>query len=103
MKCCPACGQTLPPPFPEGVVLRAGQRTIFEAILKAGKHGIASERLVAIRYGNDPSGGPENPKNAICSHITHINKLLKKAGKRIEGGRGGAGAFYVLKDISECK
>jgi len=84
-------------------MLKAGQRVIFEAVLKAGKHGISSDRLVAIRYGDDPNGGPEDPKNAVCSHITHINNILKKVGKRIEGSRGGAGAFYVLKDLPACK
>lgn len=106
MKCCPACGQTLPR---EAVIRDASlsplQSSIFRAVEKAGSHGIHRDRLFQHLYGDRADGGPDSGVRCIQVHIFQLNKRLAKIGKRVcqAGGkytRPGDGTFYVIEDVS---
>lgn len=100
MKCCPACGQTLPDPeLIKGITFRGKKQVILQAVFKAGKHGICNERLVELLYADDREGGPENPNNTISAHVWAINKILRPRGLQIRSsaiGRRASDGGYVL-------
>lgn len=100
MKCCPACGQTLPPDTPSNVRLTPVQNKIFQIIRKAGKYGISRDEVHKKAYADDIDGGPEWG-NVISVHVNRINKRLKPANMKIiaEQGRGSSG--YMLVEV--CK
>lgn len=95
---CKCCGQTLPTPYPKGVRLPKVQLAIFEAIRKAGKHGIARARVREVVYADDPEGGPEFD-NVISVHVQRINKALNPAGLKIQSSRGRGNSCYKLLEI----
>ena len=104
MKCCPACGQTLPLPLNiSDLGLRGQQIKLFLRVHRAGQHGISAGDLVNYMYDDDPNGGPVDPKNVLSARISILNRRLKSIGKMIRAGTGSGGTNYVLKDLPQCK
>lgn len=101
MKCCPTCGQTLPPASElNGVVLSKTRKRIYELVRRAGKYGIISDDLFDLVYQDDPNGGPENGKHVVSQHIYYMNRQLAPIGKKITaGGRGPYPHSYKLVDL----
>lgn len=93
---CACCGQTLPPDLPDGLVLRGKRFTIYDAIRKAGKHGIDSRRLWSMLYDHDPNGGPEST-NIISAHVGQINHRLRPFGQKLISGQAGHGVFGIYR------
>lgn len=99
MKCCPNCGQTLPPKLPAwGVNIVGVKHVLLDRIHKAGKHGISGPALFDFVYGNvkDP---PASGLNIISQMIIQTNRLIEAQGWRIKSSsRGGVGnhAVYTL-------
>ncbi len=87
---CPTCGHPvrdwIHPPSADEPVLQGKQKQIFDAVEKAGKNGIHSERLFHLLYGADPNGGPDFKCLAVI--VRHLNMKLKKRGIKVWAGRG---------------
>lgn len=99
-KCCPTCGQTLPPDKPLGLELRGHQLTIANLLLKAGPHGLDTDVLFARLYENDPNGGPLTGKKILSVLVNQLNKRLALVGKKIKATSYGPGpCSYVMKDL----
>jgi DNA-binding response OmpR family regulator len=93
---CPCCGQALPRDFSfSGLRVEGKQREVLEAVMRAGSHGIHSERLFDKVYWQDEDGGPNFSCLAVT--ISQLNKKLAPFGKKVHAGRGSR--FYALKDI----
>lgn len=106
VKCCPACGQTLPPLFDAGIKFKPAAQALIDIVWKAGKHGIATDQLFDKLYANDSDGGPASGMKTVHTRICYINKRLMTKGYRIQGEHmggnvGGINGMYVLKKISE--
>lgn len=93
---CACCGQTLPDDMPEGLVLRGKRRAIYEAVRRAGSHGIDARRLWALLYGNDPNGGPTY-RNIISVHIAHVNHALIPFSQKLWSGPTGNGCHGIYR------
>lgn len=104
MKCCPACGQTLPAKLKLKAPLSPWQRRVVERVHAAGKEGIYSDDLLDFAYGADEDGGPLTGRKALAVRIYWINKKLKLDGKCVRAPKGGHNTptAYVLKDLP-CK
>lgn len=102
-KCCPTCGQTLPPDRKGWSYLFRGRSAkIVEVVQKVGPNGIVSDALFDRVYGDDPDGGPDGGVKSMCVLIAAINRRLATVGKRIRctsRGRGGPHP-YVMQDVS---
>ena len=96
MKCCPACGQTLPPGIPKGLVLRAGHQRIYDIVRRAGPYGITSTDLCDKVYADDPNGGPLDARNTLACRIVYLNRKLKPFGQRVTCGGGRSDGAYKL-------
>lgn len=94
-KVCPCCGQTLPPPGPD-VHLTPRERTVFEAIRKAGKYGIPVERLINALYADHEDGGPLHAKHIVYITVRALKDKLAPFGAIINSygaGRGTVGRY----------
>jgi len=61
------------------------------------QHGITPERLFDALYANDPNGGPDTGRRAVCVQRVITNRKLRSLGICITStGRGRAGGFYAL-------
>jgi hypothetical protein len=98
MSSCSACGQALPLPFDIGIELSPRRRELLEIVYRAGRYGIATERVIELLYGNDPNGGPENARKTVHIRVCQLNKLLAPRGWRIYG-RGAHNGFYILEKL----
>ena len=98
---CKCCGQTLPPAIDTGLVLAPGYQRILDALHRAGKHGIESERLFAILYSHDPHGGPVTGLKCMHVRIWYLNQQLKKVGLRVKGQHTGSAenGYYRLVNV----
>lgn len=86
---CNCCGQTLPEKINLGIKLCPGHQTLINAIVKAGKQGIRSDRLFEFVYsGSD--GGPDTGIKVLHVRISLLNKRLRKVGFEIVGERTGS-------------
>jgi hypothetical protein len=78
------------------VLLSRMQFRLFCLVAQA-KHGITPERLFDALYANDPDGGPDTGRRAVCVQRVLTNQKLKPLGICITStGRGRAGGFYEL-------
>ncbi len=101
MKCCPTCGQTLPPEkIPGGERLRGKKYKMVHALHKAGANGLPTQVLFDRMYGDDPEGGPETGIKVIAVFAWHVNKILKLEGYRVHGTRGRCEGNYVLEKLA---
>jgi hypothetical protein len=75
--------------------LKRYQKQIFEAVQKAGKNGIHSERLFDFLYGHDPNGGPDF--KTLAAIVACLNRKLKPHGVKIFAGRGGDRVYRLVK------
>jgi hypothetical protein len=100
MNICPTCRQIvrdwiwIDEPS-DSVRLFGKQKEIYEAVVKAGKNGIHSERLYDLLYSHDPNGGPDFKCLAVS--IRWLNKKLEKKGEKVYAGRNRR--FYRLVKI----
>jgi hypothetical protein len=101
---CPACGhpirdwvhvRTSPLPGEDFPALKRYQKQIFEAVQKAGKNGIHSERLFYLLYSHDPNGGPNF--SGLAAIVAHLNRKLKPHGVKVFAGRGGDRVYRLVK------
>ena len=100
MRCCPHCGQTLPPAFPD-VHLTPQQARIYERVRKAGKWGIRSDDLIDWLYADREDGGPDSAVKVLHCQVSKMNKRLKPFGKAVRappGGRIGP-STYTVRDL----
>lgn len=94
MKCCHACGQTLPEEGPSGLKLRGTKKVLFERVKKAGKNGIDSDVLFNYVWGNVPSSPT---KCTMHQHLSRLNSILVDFRLKIKGsGMGRGGMSYTL-------
>lgn len=78
------------------VLLSRTQFRLFVLVAKA-RHGITPQHLVDALYADDPNGGPNTGRRAVCVQRVIANRKLKPLGICIEStGRGRAGGFYEL-------
>lgn len=94
MKCCPTCGQQLPPKL----VVHGTVRQRIVDILAARPHGYTSTELMGLVYADDPDGGPDDSV-ALRVSIYNANKELAKHGYRIKATNPGRGARYQLVSL----
>lgn len=74
--------------------LKGKSQRILDIVVKAGKGGIDSERLLGIVYADDVDGGPLCAQKSLHTLISNANRrYLKAAGYQIKGERTGHGAF----------
>lgn len=102
MKCCPTCGQTLPPDRTRWAYMFRGRSAkIVEIMQKVGSEGIFSDALFERVYGDDPDGGPDGGVKSMSCLIAAINRRLKTVGKRIRATSRGRGGYhpYVMQDV----
>jgi hypothetical protein len=98
--CCPSCGQTLPRDYlfigtdKSPLALQGTKLTIFNAVSKAGAHGIHAERLYNIVYAGVRDGGPGF--KTLATHVHQLNKCLRVAGKMVACGRGGSRQYRLV-------
>ena len=76
MKCCKACGQTLPPRLKLSVKLAPGAQRIVDRVHRAGSNGILSTELFDFIYGDDPEGGP-NEGRQLAIRLSELVASLK--------------------------
>lgn len=106
-KVCECCGQTLPPRLDLGIRLSPVRRRILDEVVKAGRYGIRSERLVSMIYESQADGGPISAQKALHVQVFHLNSVLAMFGKRIRsvgphGGSSGCGS-YALIDLAQMR
>lgn len=82
---CKCCGQTLPEKVALGIKLAPGEQLIVDSVVKAGQHGLHSDRLFNILYGDDPNGGPSTGINTLHVRVWHLNRKLRTVGYTIKG------------------
>jgi hypothetical protein len=98
---CKCCGQTLPKKVNLGIKLCPGHQQMVETIVKAGKHGIRSDRLFDSLYSG-PDGGPDTGMKVLHVRISLLNKRLRKAGYEIVGERTGSanpGHYRLMRHV----
>jgi len=104
LNLCPHCGhpmrdwlhvRNLPIQGEDFPRLRRHQKEIFEAVQKAGKNGIHSERLFDLLYGHDPDGGPDF--TTLAAIVAHLNRKLKPYGMKVFAGRNGDRIYRLVK------
>lgn len=99
---CKCCGQTLPPPRPEGLRLPPGYAVIFDRVYRAGRNGVPQQTLFDYVYGNTPNGGPDSGVTSLRTRIFYLNQRhLKKHGMRIRAKSGRGSTGYVLQFLVE--
>lgn len=99
---CKCCGQTLPALVGIEAVMSGGLKKIVETVRRAGRHGIQTERLFHVIYGDDPNGGPETGIKVLHVRISQANRILRQHGYEIRGehtGNRGAYGRYILYSI----
>lgn len=92
---CTCCGQTLPPDD-LGITLPLRLRRILNAVRVSGRHGIRTDRLFDIIYGDDIDGGPLSGIKVLHVHISKLNKLIAPHGWRVAGEHTGNAGTYGL-------
>lgn len=91
-KCCPTCGQTLPP----RVVLPKMRQRIYDYVA-AHPNGATVGDIANTIYADDPQGGPDNASVCIRTQIWFINnKCLRALGLEIKGKSGPQGLYKLL-------
>lgn len=94
VKICECCGQEIRTDIDLGVKLSRGDRTIVNAVHKAGKNGILTPRLFDILYSDDPDGGPETGMKTLHTRVHLLNRKIKPAGYYIRGEHSGGERVY---------
>jgi hypothetical protein len=90
VKCCPACGQTLPEkPLLDGAYFTPHQSRIFEIVVRAGSSGIGSDDLFDALYRDDPDGGPLSGRKSMYTTIGALNRKLAHHGLRLRATPNG--------------
>lgn len=92
-----------PDDFPD-IRFTERQRKIVTAVLRAGKHGIATDRLFNSVWDDLLNGGPETGHKVLHVHISAINKQLRPRGWQLSGEHTGtrhAYGRYVLAKMPE--
>lgn len=73
--------------------IRGKSGKILDAVARAGKAGIPSDRLLDLLYADDADGGPLCAMKSMHTLISYSNRrYLLSAGYRIQGERTGGGA-----------
>jgi len=100
-RTCKCCGQTLPLSALD-IPMADGQKKLVEAVRRAGKHGIATDRLFDVLYGDDIDGGPQSGVKTLHVRVCTVNRLLRKHGYRISGNHTGSrhayGRYILYRD-----
>lgn len=99
---CKCCGQTLPEKINLGIKLCPGYQIIIDAIVKAGKRGIRSDRLFNYIYSGTRNGGPDTGIKTLHVRISFLNRRLRKAGYEIVGEHTGSqhsGHYRLIKYV----
>ena len=94
MKCCPSCGQEIRSDVDLGIPLSVGNQQIINAVHKAGKNGIMSDRLFDKLYSDDPEGGPLSGMKSLHSRICMLNRKIEPIGWCIRGEHTGNSRVY---------
>jgi hypothetical protein len=98
-KCCPTCGQTLPPDFPGAYQLSPFQLRILNTVRSAGQHGLTSAQLFERVYGDQSNGGPMSGPRSMHVIIHQMNKKLRAEGYAVRGERVGGGRVGIYKVV----
>ncbi len=106
-RCCPTCGHDLPGGLVpvEALVdaaLSSQQRAIVEVLVGAYPRTVSMEKLVDALWGDDPNGGPDNPRRVVHAQVCHIRRILAASGWTIPnllGGWGNRNGRYRLERL----
>jgi hypothetical protein len=91
MKCCPTCGQVLPPK----VALPKMRQRIYDYVA-AHPNGVPVGEIANHVYADDRNGGPDYSEVTIRTQIWHINhKCLRPMGLEIRGKSGPQGLYRL--------
>jgi hypothetical protein len=94
LKCCPTCGQTLPPAdLAKGSRLTFYEERMLDLLRKAGQRGICVRDLVDLVYETAADGGPEYASRCIWQFKRGINTKL--IGWRIASSRGPSARYWL--------
>lgn len=97
MRSCPECKQTLPPIAGSIQTYKESETRIIDIVRRAGSGGIQSFDLLQLMF---PDGTPNGDTKAIRDRIFHLNKKLRRDGKRIWAGSSSGGyGDYRFEDI----
>lgn len=94
VKCCSVCGQEIRSDIDLGIRLSEGNKAIVNAVYKAGKHGLLSNRLFDKLYADDIDGGPLSGIKAMHTRICLLNRKIEKVGWCIRGEHTGNSHAY---------
>lgn len=83
--CCPTCGSPLKSsavPVEGLLTMKMGgtTRRMVEALVAAYPKSVPFNRLVDAMYGDDPAGGPENPRTDIAVLASKLRPRLQVFG-----------------------
>lgn len=74
------------------------QRLILEHFLETKGIALTRERIIAVLYGNDPDGGPDDADSAVRSHLKRLRERLDPYGIKVLTIGIGQGAEGWLVD-----
>lgn len=94
---CPCCNRPMDAAYAPIESLSEGRlepqmRAIVSALSKAYPRPVSHSALFDILYGDDPNGGPENPRNVVAVRIWKVRKQIEKYGWTIPHNNGGIGS-----------
>lgn len=107
MTCCPTCGQGIPggeapiEALTDAKVPKQ-QREILRILVGCYPRDIGVEALIEIIWGNDPDGGPLDPRSVINTQLCRLRPAILKYGWTIPRRGGGSGNYgrYRLARVS---
>lgn len=96
-RCCPTCGQALPTgtvPIEALLDIRAEgtMLKIIEELIRAYPRRVSIANIVDALYGDDPNGGPDDPRAVIRVLISRLRPILAGYGWTIPKNTSGFGA-----------
>lgn len=83
--------------------LTSFRQKIVDTVIKAGEHGITTNKLVNIMYADDINGGPDTAVKSIHTTVCKINKILKQHDFQIKSERGRNNYGYKIMKTLEGK
>lgn len=105
--CCPTCGQSLP----DGLVpvealvdaaLTTQQMAVIELLIRAYPRSVTMAVIVDSLWGDDPNGGPEDPRNIVHIQLSRIRKMIRHHGwtiPKLKAGPNDRSGRYRLERI----
>lgn len=109
MIVCPCCNRPMDVDHVPIEVLTEGRlepqmRKIVTALAKAYPRSVSVPAIFDVLYGDDPNGGPDDPRSVVAVRICKLRTQIEKYGWTVPTNKGGPGSYgrYRLAPVEKA-